>query len=147
MRPVPQGFFKYAQDVQSYGCFDTEDRHHAQCMECGKDFHTDTVLKYKRRHICPHCGRELTMYTVRTRPMFSAEYGVHYIDRDVNNEAVVRHFLVTKHLRRSFREERCKLIHLRFDTILRHLKAPPNHQHHHGQNRKTSQMRSCVPCH
>ena len=23
MRPIPQGFFKYAQDVQSYGCFDT----------------------------------------------------------------------------------------------------------------------------
>lgn len=111
MRPVPKGFFKYAQDVQSYGCFDTDDRHHAHCMECGKDFHTDAVLKYKRRHVCPNCGRELTMFTVKTRPMFSAEYGVHYIDRDVNNEAVVRHFLVTK----LFKPDGCKVEYFEYE--------------------------------
>ena len=111
MRPVPKSFFKYAQDVQSYGCFDTDDRHHAHCMECGKDFHTDAVLKYKRRHVCPNCGRELTMFTVKTRPMFSAEYGVHYIDRDVNNEAVVRHFLVTK----LFKPDGCKVEYFEYE--------------------------------
>lgn len=111
MRPVPRGFFKYAQDVQSYGWFDTANRHEGCCMECGKDFHTDAVMKYKHRQVCPHCSRALTMFTVLTRPRYSVEYGVHYIDRDVNNEAVVRHFLVTKH----FMSKGCDVVYFEYE--------------------------------
>ena len=43
--------------------------------------------------------------------MFSAEYGVHYIDRDINNEAVVRHFLVTK----LFKPDGCKVEYFEYE--------------------------------
>lgn len=99
MRPVLRRFQEYARNVQSYGVFNIEDRHFGNCLECGQDFHTDEVLKYKCRQVCPHCGRHLTMFTHRTVPRFSVEYGVQYIDRDINQELAVRHFLVTKYFK------------------------------------------------
>ena len=101
MRPVPKSFFQYAKKVQGYGLFDTSDRHNGHCMECGKNFQTDFALKYKHRHTCPHCGSDLTMHTKLTKPRYSVEYGVQFFDRDINNEIVVRHFLVTKYSRPS----------------------------------------------
>lgn len=101
MRPIPKSFFQYARKVQGYGLFDTSDRHNGHCMDCGKDFQTESVLKYKHRHTCPHCGSDLTMYTMLTKPRYSVEYGVQFFDRDINNEIVVRHFLVTKYFRPS----------------------------------------------
>ena len=74
-------------------------------MECGKNFQTDFALKYKHRHTCPHCGSELTMNTMLTKPRYSVEYGVQIFDRDINNEIVVRHFLITKY----FRPSACKV--------------------------------------
>jgi hypothetical protein len=64
-----------------------------------ENYDSEELLKYKCRQVCPHCGRYLTMFTYRTVPRFSVEYGVQYIDRDVNQELVVRHFLVTKYFK------------------------------------------------
>ena len=111
MRPVPKSFFQYARKVQSYGLFDTSDRHNGHCKECGKDFQTDSVLKYKCRHTCPHCGSDLTMYTKLTIPRYSVEYGVQYFDRDINDEIVVRHFLVTKY----FNLSACKVSYFEYE--------------------------------
>ena len=111
MRPISKSFFQSARKVQGYGLFDASDRHSGHCLECGKNFQTDFALKYKHRHTCPHCGSDLTMYTMLTKPRYSVEYGVQYFDRDINNEIVVRHFLVTKY----FRPSACKVDYFEYE--------------------------------
>ena len=51
------------------------------------------------------------MYTKLTKPRYSVEYGVQYFDRDINNEIVVRHFLVTKY----FRPSACKVDYFEYE--------------------------------
>lgn len=97
-KPVDKNFIRWGyRKLRAYGIFSLTDRHTCTCKECGNTFHTEKSIKNKAKVQCPNCKRELIVMTKKTLPAYD-EVGCQYLDTDIDNQLVVRHFLFQRNL-------------------------------------------------